>query len=271
MTAFHDAVLATDPVVFVPFDAPGDTSTVANNLGSVGGAFVQTIGGTRQASAGTVVAFDYELALDGIDDYWSANSTLFTALMTAMSVSTVGTTWAVWWRTSITADKIRYLLSVDPYGMGIFRTATGSITVEFTDQSSVLQQMTRASQILSEQGGGWQLSGQSTDPAENTGLFIYRNGFRQQSGGSVIVSGGSTSKMRTSGSTSFTIGTDLGTASREWSGSVGPVMAWDRALSADEFMTIYLAGLGAAETVDLTLQRQGTSRMQPRILLRAEA
>lgn len=265
MTAFHDAVLVTDPVVFVPFDAPGDTATTAANLGSAGGSFVSTVGGTRQAAPGSV-AFGNEVEFDGVDDYWSADATLFNALKTAIAAATGGSTWAIWWRHTVNEFAIRFLMRFDPWGTGIYRQSGAQFGLYYDLDDDYVEE----SEFLShapEVAGGWQLTGMQLDPAEGA-LITMRNGWRRES---LTRAAGNDSTIRTTGTTSFVIGKNPSTGTNHmWDGSLGPLMVWDRPLSGDEFMSTYLAGLGVAETQDIALV-SALGRMRPdAIILRGD-
>lgn len=264
MTTFHDDILTTDPVLFVPWDAPGDSATVGVNLGSASNTMGQTVGGTRQAAPGAV-AFDYEIALDGVNDYWSASTALFNALVSATSGATDGSTWGAWWRSTDFSVGPRYILRMDPWGMGLRRSVT-TMTGEYYDTLSTLHQCSVSNTMITETGGGWQFSLFTIDPIEQA-IIIYRNGHPQNTGGGTVNS--TTARIRTSGSTSFVIGRNPSTGDAStWNGSIGPIFMWDRVLEPEEVLDVFLMGLGTPESSSIAPLRPPTGRMQPRILLR---
>lgn len=264
MTAFHEAIVAYDPVVFVPFDAPGDTTILANNLGSAGGSLGRSIGGTIQAAPGGPT-FSNELALDGVDDYWSANSTMFNALKTAIAAAgTTGVTAAIWWRTLVYDATIRFLFRLDPWGMGMYRL-NADVRAEFYNLNDALAGIAFASLYGAERGGGWQLSALQIDPVE-LDLFVCRNGVRTFG---TAITAGNQATIRTTSTTSFVVGKNPSSGTTNmWSGSLGPLMIWDRALNGDELMNVYNAGVGVAAPRYPYLRRTDEQKMRPDLLMR---
>lgn len=268
MTVFHDSILATDPVLFVPWDADGDSATFGSNLGSAGNGMSQTVGGVRQAAPGEV-AFGFEIAIDGVNDYWSATTALFNALTSAVSGATLGSTWGAWWRSVDTSAGPRYILRLDPWGMGL-RRGSSAMLGEYYDTLSTLHQVSVTNIAGAELGGGWQFSAFTIDPTEGT-MIMYRNGFAANTGGGTVNS--STARIRTSGSTSFVIGRNPSTGDAStWNGSIGPILMWGRVLTPEEILDVWFAGMGAGAVPPsdavVTPLREYTGRMQPRILLR---
>lgn len=260
MTAFHDAVTALEPSIFVPLDAPGDSGTTAQDL--MGGGLLTRTGGTRQDVVGSV-AFTKELALSS--EYWVADSTLEARIEAAVNGATAFTA-AAWWRTTIsTTENSRVIMALADDGFRMYRQF-GSIVGTYYNASAVAQNTNASSTTSAETGGGWQLSGIQLDFDEEQ-FFVLRGGTRHNS---TNVTAGSS--VRTSSSTTFYYGAVTGPTST-WSGSLGPFAIWDRTLTADEWRTFYYAGLGIAAEDPSTypiLRRPVSRRMQTGVTLLRE-
>lgn len=257
MTRFHDLMLATTPVVFVPFDAPGDTTTSAQNLASGGGVMQAMTSSVNQAAAEPAIGFSNETDYDGAD-YWQADSTLFNIITTASSASYQdGITFAAWWRTTISDSTIRYVMRLDPWGMGI-RRSFGNMLVEFYDITNTLRQV---SWQAPENNGGWNMSFMVIDPAEPM-LIVGINGWRLQDLALTSTSSSYTS-IRTSGSTTFALGRNPSNGfTNPWIGHIGPIMVWDRALSVTEMQDAYMAAFEVQDTRTRTMGRFPEQRMR---------
>lgn len=234
MTAYHDAVMALEPAIFVPFDASGDTSTTAQDLMGLG--TMVASGSTKEPVMGEV-AFTNELQCDG-SEYWVADSTLETRIIAALTNATDFTI-GVWWRTSQpTSDATaRVMLGLTDDGVRMYRQF-GSVIITFYNASAVAQNETAIDTSDAETGAGWQLSGMQLDSEED--FFAALRGYSRVSG--LAVADGST--VRTTSSNAFYYGATASGAST-WVGSLGPFAVWDRVLTPHEWADFYHAGLGA--------------------------
>lgn len=262
MTAFHDAVMALEPGVFVPLDAPGDTATTAQDLMGAG----TMVGGgaaVKGAAAGEV-AFANEIVCTG--NYWAADATLETRIIQLLN-GVEEFTAAVWWRTDIAQSDAtaRVMLALTEDGFRLYRQS-GSIIGTFYNASAVANNVSGLSQRNSEVGGGWQCSGLQLDAVEDK-EFLCRNDGRSRASS---VADGST--LRTTGANVFWLGATSGGAS-PWTGSLGPFALWDRSLTPAEWAAFFQAGLGATiddSTTYPTLRRPASQRMQAgKVLLRS--
>lgn len=249
MTAFHDAVLETAPVVFIPFDGPLDTDIQVRNLGSGGGHMYPSGGGTRLDRVG-LTEFGKEIEFDGVNDYWVADPVLLAAIVAAANGASNFTA-AMWNRTTYRLPASKTMFRLWQYGFDL-RISSDNYIASYYNASGVQRSEGFPSIHEIGIGGGWQLGAMFLNDALYAGqtrLILGRNGVFQRSTGYV----GDTLRT-TSGGTLFTIGSD-GTSTNFWLGSLGPLMIWNRALSADEFMALFQAGLGVAAHRSVSLRR----------------
>lgn len=259
MTAFHDAVLETDPSVFISFDGPSDTTTTALNLAGSGALNVSG-GGVTQTRVGDT-EFTKELLLDGVNDFWQADTTLFNTVVSA-AASAQAFTAAQWWRSTFTGVGPVKLFRLGPWGFSL-RLTSLNIYSSIFDTTNVERLVGFPSTAEAGEGGGWQLSVLILTPTVNK-LLVGRNGWFQED---LVVTAGTA--IRTTSTTYFTVGSD--STSHYWPGSLGPLMIWPRAFTNDEFMSIYHMGLGVTAPRTLRLKRPAANRMRPEILMRETA
>lgn len=257
MTAFHDAILDLNPIMFVPFDGPNDDATHAYDLMGHG-AFVPGSGGTRQVSAGTEVQFDYELALDGVTEYWTADSAL-TAWFAGLFAGTISNfTVLIWWRSTNAISDSRYLLRFANSGFYI-RRSSGSIEVNIIANTTISYSVFRSGE-LGESSGGWQHAALVLDATEDQ-LFVCRNGHRMNS----IAVPDSTS-IRRQTTYSLQLGKNGTSGSDTWLGSLGPVAMFSRVLTPEELTATFDAGFTVESDYNPTPMRPLDTRMRTGVL-----
>ena len=253
MTVFHDDVMALTPGVFVPLDAPGDTSTTAQDLMG-DGLMVDSTAGAKSAAAGDV-AFTNEL--DCASTYWVADATLESRIISLLA-GTDEFTFACWWRTTQpTSDATaRVMLALTEDGVRLYRQS-GNIVGTYYNAAASPISLSGGGTPDAANGGGWQTSGLLLDPADNGEILARSGGYSRFS----QVADGST--VRTSGANAFWLGATSGGASG-WIGSLGPFAIWDRCLTPAEWSAWYYAGLGITAEDEASypyLRRSSEQRM----------
>lgn len=266
MTRFHDRVLALDPIVFVPFDGPADTSTRAYDLVS-GGYLGPGSGGTRSDEPWDM-GFTKELVLNGTTQYWVANSTLLNVISNWLATTPEFATSLQWWRTTTYPLSTKYVHRFSNGGFGVYLDGGGfqRPRVMAVDESNTQRETSTNNQnpvypFPSTYIGGWQLTGLRYEGSDINGyqsLVITHNSNWWSLNQSFLPRQG----LRRNTSYTFAVGRNGGSNSEYFDGSVGPLAIFDRSLSLEDYEEFYNASLGTAATQALVAQRPEESRLR---------